>query len=388
MGKKQLSALFMCNLIPFTIGFGMIPLLPVYATKLGATPAISGYWMAITYVAMALGSVIAGLLSDRFQRRKLLLIIAGLAGVPSIWLMGLTIHIWLLAMLSAATYFFLGGVAVALVSALAGLFADKAERGKIFGILQTAPALGALLGGLIAGPIADRWGYPTMFFSLALIGVIMPLVAFSVEDKILPPKQQSGCDKTSGLTTSFWLLIFAQTTVMIIFFVGHLTRSLAMNGLGFSSTAISSLVAAGGALTLPFPFLIGRLSDRVGRKRLLILCYLMGLLGISFQAMSSSWWHFCTAAVLLAFVSRVSGSVGSALVADLVSMHSLGIGISLLRATNWVGGIIGWSCTGYAIEQIGITSSMITASFLPLIAVVLLSFIQPAKRIEDIAPAS
>jgi MFS family permease len=388
MNKKQLSALFLCNLVPFTIGFAMIPLLPVYATKLGAAPAISGYWMAFTYVAMALGSIIAGWLSDRFQRRKLLLILAGLISIPSIWLMGLTTNIWHLVILSSATYFFLGGMVVALVNALAGLFADKTERGKIFGILQMAISLGAFLGGSIAGPIADRWGYPTMFFALALFGMILPLVALSVEDKVLPRRKQMGSEKTVGLALSFWFLTIAQITISIVFFVGHLTRTLGMNDLGFSSTGISSVVAVGGALTLPLPFLIGRLSDRIGRKRLLALCYLMGILGISLQAMSNSWWHFCTAAVLLAFMSRVGGSVGSALVTDLVPQQSLGMGISLYRAANWVGGIIGWSGTGYAIENIGILSSLITASFLPLIAIILLIFIQSAKRREEIATAS
>ena len=86
-------------------------------------------------------------------------------------------------------------------------------------------------------------------------------------------------------------------------------------------------------------------------------------------------------------MSRVGGSVGSALVTDLVPQQSLGMGISLYRAANWVGGIIGWSGTGYAIENIGILSSLITASFLPLMAIILLIFIQSAKRSENIATA-
>ena len=39
MSKKQILALFVCSLVPWTVGNGLVPLLPVYATQLGADPA-------------------------------------------------------------------------------------------------------------------------------------------------------------------------------------------------------------------------------------------------------------------------------------------------------------------------------------------------------------
>jgi len=380
MSKKQLSILFLCSLVPWTVGFGVIPLIPVYANKLGTTAMISGYWLSLTYLAMAVCSVITGRLSDRFQRRKMLLIMAGLLSIPSTWLMGLTTNIWHLAMLTASTYFFLWGMAIALINTLAGLFAGEAERGKVFGILQTTISLGALIGGFITGPIADQWGYPTMFFVLAVTCIILPLVSLFLEDKILPRGERMDTATRPGLGRFFWFLIVAQTIATIVFFVGHMTRSLVMNELGFSSAAISRAVAIGGVVTPPFPFSIGWLSDRFGRKRLLALCYLAGITGISIQALSISWWHFCVATVLLAFVTRVGGSVGSALVSDIVPKESLGMGIALFRTATWVGGIVGWSGTGYTIENIGMTSSMIMASFLPLTAIIFLIFVRPAVQ--------
>jgi MFS family permease len=334
---------------------------------------------------MATGSIITGWLSDRFQCRKMLLIIAGLLSIPATWSMGLTTNIWQLAMLMAIMCFFLHGMAVALIGAMAGLFAGEAERGKVFGIIQMTASMGALIGGSISGPIADQWGYPTMFFVVAFICTILPTVSLFLEDKILPREKGKKTKTQVSMGGYFWLLIIAQTLVTIVFFVGHLTRSLAMTDLRFPSAAISRVVAVGGAVTLPFPFLIGWLSDKFGRKRLLALCYLAGIIGISSQAISVSWWHFCLATILIAFVTRVGGGVGSALVSDLVPKESLGMGIAFFQAGSWVAGIIGWSITGYAIQNFGLTSSMIMAVILPLAAIILLIFIRPAVEGKKLA---
>ena len=153
MKKKQLMALSLCSLVPWTVGFGILPLILVYANKLGATAVISGIWLSLAYIAMATGSIITGWLSDRFQRRKILLIVAGLLSIPATWSMGLTTNIWQLAMFMAIMCFFLHGMAVTLISTMAGLFAGEAERGKVFGIIQMTASLGALIGGSITGPI-------------------------------------------------------------------------------------------------------------------------------------------------------------------------------------------------------------------------------------------
>ena len=88
MSKKQLISLFACSLVPWTFGGGLLPLLPVYASKLGASSAVIGYYLAFAYLALTLGTMLAGWLSDRFQRRKTLLIAVGILIIPSLWVMG------------------------------------------------------------------------------------------------------------------------------------------------------------------------------------------------------------------------------------------------------------------------------------------------------------
>ncbi|MCB0226087.1 MAG: hypothetical protein KDI02_20530, partial [Anaerolineae bacterium] len=73
MAKKQLLALFFCNLIIWSLGNGLVPLLPVYAATLGTTPAVIGYYMAASYLAMALGTIATGRLVEWVGSYKRLL---------------------------------------------------------------------------------------------------------------------------------------------------------------------------------------------------------------------------------------------------------------------------------------------------------------------------
>jgi MFS family permease len=156
--KRQISVLFLCSLVPWTIGNGISPLLPVQAAGLGATQAVAGCLLSLSYLAMAAGTVTGGWLSDRFHRRKVPALVAGLASIPALWRMGQATTLWSLAVALAA-WFFCAGLTMALISIAAGLCAEGRERGKVFGLLALTAELGALFGGGLAGPIANRWGY-------------------------------------------------------------------------------------------------------------------------------------------------------------------------------------------------------------------------------------
>jgi MFS family permease len=381
MSKKQLFALFLCILVIWVVGNGTLPLLPVYAAQLGAEPAVTGYYLSFSYLALAVGTLVGGWLSDRFQRRKALLIAVGVVAMPGIWLMGRAANIWQLAALTA-TGCFLFGVGITLIRILAGLFAGETERGRVFGILALASPLGALAGGLATGPMADRWGYPTMFAVLFLFLGLWPLTGLLVEDKEVARIRRgeaSTVEERPGLGGGFALLLLASLAATVANFVSLLGRSLAMDDLGFVAAAISGTAAVGGAVALPLPPLVGWLSDRVGRKRFLALCYLAGAAGLSVLAASVFLWHFWVAASLLSVSVSVNNAVGSALVTDLVPQESLGRGMSLFGATPWVGGIIGYAGAGHAIQNLGMTPTFIVGAFLPLIAIVLLIPIRGAE---------
>jgi len=388
MSKRQLLALCLCSLILWTEGNGILPLLPVYATRLGAAPAVAGYYLAFSYLALALGTVAAGWLSDRFQRRKVLLVVAGVVSIPLIWLMGSAANVWILTVLTA-TAWFLGGMGLTLISILAGLSAEEAKRGRVFGILALTNGLGGLIGGSTTGLIADRWGYPTMFSVLALGCVVYPLAGLFLEDKRGSHQDEAahGGKGPAGLGKSFYYLFVASLGASVAVFVSALGRSLAMNQLGFAAAAIASTAAIGGAVSLPLPPLMGWLSDRAGRKRFLALCYGGGMAGLLVLAASVSLWHFWITALLGTVLGAVNMGLGSALVTDLVPRESLGRGMSLFTASVWIGGIVGFAGTGYGIQNLGMVTTLVIGVCLVLIAAFLLIPIRQVERESRAVPA-
>jgi len=373
MSKKQLLALFVYNLVVWTVGNGLMPLLPVYAKQLGADSTAAGYYLAFSYSALAVGAIAAGWLSDKFRRHKIPLIILGSVGIPVTWLIGQVGNIWGLSLLTAVLWA-CGGLELALAGILAGLSAGEHERGKIFGILSLANGLGALIGGLSTGYIADRWGYPVMFSVVAVFLVLLPLAGLFLKEKeVRQGQRQDGLlKKKANLGNNFFLLFSASLVASIAGVTILLGRSLLMIVLDFGALAISSTGAVGGIVAMPIPLLMGWLSDRTGRKIFMYLGYLACITSLIVLAIATSLWNFYIVLILQSIFAGINATVGNAMVTDLVPRESLGKGISLFSATTWIGGVLGFAGAGFSIKHLGMLPTFIVGMCLPLIAIVLL----------------
>ncbi len=394
MSKRQVSSLFLCNLVLWTIGHGIMPLLPVQATGLGAGEALGGACLALSMLAMTAGTVSAGWLSGRFRRRRIPALVAGLVATPALWLMGRVTTLWGLVMAMAVS-FFCAGVVFASNSITAGLYAKGSERGKVFGLLALTLGLGTLLGGGLAGPIAGRWGYASMYTILALFGLLAPLTWLLWEERggaPAPSPKTAAASKGAGLGKGFYLLFAASLGGAVAGFVFFLGRSFVMTDLGFDAGALTTAGAIGGTLALPIPLLAGWLSDRLGRKLFMAFSFLATTAALLTLSASTTLWHFWAASMLYT-ISCAGGPAASALVTDLVPRESLGRGLALYNATTWLGGITGCALTGYAAQSVGTTPTLIAGACVPLIAVGLLaasgSCRRPAEapsRTEEMSP--
>ncbi len=377
--------------------FGTSSLWPVYIAQLGGGPTASGIFNAAGNLTGVAGTLLSGWLADRTGRRKTIFIVSSVLFAGTWWLMTRATtwqHLTLINLAGGFTFC----IALNMIVILTGLLAGKMERGRSFGVLTLTVGAAQLLGGLVCGPIADRYGFNTLFMvnTLLCLGCVLPGLLF-VEPRGERETRQQG-DPEAGffdfaqdagqklggraglgrLNRSFYLVVAASLLIGMAGFGGGLGRSIVMDQLGFSATAISLAAAIGAAINLPFPLIMGWLSDRIGRKWLLVGCLAAGLVSLVALALAGSAWSFWGASILLALMTGASPLL-QALATDLLPAGSVGSGLSLLSSASSAGLFVSSLGMGIVIEGWGGRPAFLIIALAPLLAMGLVAAVREKK---------
>jgi MFS family permease len=374
--NKQLLYLFSCNLTILLVGMGLFPVLPLYATTLGATPSLVGIYLALTYASITFGAMAAGWLIVRLPQRTILSTAGGL-GVPSLVLMGQVSALWQLVVLTGIVWF-TGGVVLSVVSVLTGLVADRTKRGKSFSLMSMGTPLGALIGGTIVSQLIALKGYALMFAALGSTWLLIPLLASQLAEQVHTSQKTARAVSPKvrqPLARPFYLFIpvFLLSTIAVS--VGRLGTSLSMQALVFSPSEVASTATVSGLAAIPVVLLIGRLSDRMDRRHLLVSTYALAAAGVLLLTSATQLWHFWLAATLLLITRCVNGAVGSAYVTDILAPQELAKGLSWLNTTGWVAGVLTFAGAGHLIGQLGPSPVYMLAGICAVAATALLEWL-------------
>ena len=139
------------------VGFAMvIPLVPFYATQMGADATIVGVLISAFSIAQLLSAPTWGRLSDRYGRRPAVL--AGL-GVSAIGYMVFAVagNIWLLFLSRVVQG--VGGGTVGVLQAYVADASDPHDRAKGLGWLSAATSAGAVVGPAFGSLFIVWWGH-------------------------------------------------------------------------------------------------------------------------------------------------------------------------------------------------------------------------------------
>ena len=377
MSKRQIIALCICNIVIYSGISGLVGLMPIYLEQLGADATVTGFFLAFVYLSLALSNITGGWLSGWLQRRKTLLILGGLLAVPIAWLMSQTSAVGPLLLLMVGLWF-TTGISMTMVTILTGLSSEATHRGRNFGLLSLSTGLGLFLGGWISGPIVDRWGFPALFAAFAAFYLLLPAAGWFVEDRGGgQPERKAAVSGFHGIfsertfTILFAASILAQAANIMIF----LSRPLIMNALDFDLSTISRTAAIGSLVTLPLPLILGWLTDRIGRKPIIVACFLAPTLGLLVQVTAVHLWQFWVSSILYTVVGA-SIVVGSALVSDIFVEEARSVPLALLNATPWIGIVAGLSAGGIAMNVFQIRPALLLAMLPGIVAILLLGWIK------------
>jgi MFS family permease len=385
MSKKQLFLYSLVMVLVLGNGNGMGNMIPVYLSRLEVGPDAVGLLFSLLYLALSGAGILAGWLSDRFHRRKLMCV-ASAAGeiLASLFMFGAQS----VAVFSVALFisWFLAGIHIALVYTLVGLQAEKHERGRVFGILGFIMGFGPILSGFFYGQIVDQFGFSTLFALNIVISVAWTVLSLLYKDVPATPKVETGQAQSSRplLKSAFVLLTVASIFGWITINGGKLGITLVMNRLSFSAGDISFTAGVASLVALGMPLVLGWLSDKIGRKPLMIGLNLVGIVGLLILSQTAALPGFCLASALLSVFSSFA-ALTSAFTADLVPRQSLGLGLSIMNNTSNMAGILSSALLGWALGGLGAAAIFLIASLLPLAAIFMMARIEEARPIVKAA---
>src|SRR6516164_3661909 len=158
------------------IGFGIIiPLLPFYAEKFGASPIVIGLLFAIFSLCQLIASPALGDLSDRWGRRPVLVFS----------LVGTVVSFVMLALAQSIAMLFLARIVDGLsggnISTARAYVADVTEpkdRARAYGLIGAAFGLGFILGPALSG-ILSRISYTAPIWAAAAITLVATAMAWA-----------------------------------------------------------------------------------------------------------------------------------------------------------------------------------------------------------------
>jgi MFS family permease len=360
------------------------PLLPVFlSTVLGAGPLAIGAIEGAAESVAALLKLASGWWSDRLPRRKPLVIFGyGLASIVRP-LIGLAQNVGQVLMIRLADR--TGkGIRGAPRDALIADAVDAAQRGRAYGFHRAADHAGAVAGPLVAFALLT-WGGVSLrtVFLLAAIPAAAAMLAliFGVREKKREVAKAAGPDlDRTGLDRRFW----AYLGVLMLFTLGNSTDALLIlraNDLGVSAAVVPILWAMLHVVKSVSSTPGGILSDRLGRRPLIIggwLIYALVYLGFAF---ASQTWHAWALFTAYGLYFGMTEGVEKALVADMVPMgvrgaafgwYNLTIGVAALPASLIFGGL--W-------QRYGAHTAFLVGASLALVAAIGLTFVT-GKRIN------
>lgn len=296
----------------------------------------------------AFSQPISGRLSDRLDKRKPF-VIFGLAGFIAASVLYSYVSVFEHVVLLRAIQGITVGAAVPAIIAMVTHFSTSGTRGRAIGIYSSMRGFGYGIGAMVGGIVATYYGFTAGFYLCAFLGLIsLLLVQFFVGEthdryeKQITSLNNSGSLQFHALSFAMFIMMVG---IMIIFaFLPEYEVRLQSSQLSLS-IAVSAYVISRVILQTP----IGMLSDRYGRKRLILYGLLLNIpvvLGLGYvtrveelivlRALQGLCMASVETPVMALAVDLAGGASVSARVSSITSAQAAGTAFGPL-----IGGLLG-----------------------------------------------
>ncbi len=254
--------------------------------------------LTMTLLFRPVGAFIFGMMADRLGRRMPLMVNIGFFAVAEI-MTALSPNYWTLMVVRAVFGIVMGGNwGVSTSLALEG--APVSKRGVISGLLQEGYAAGNMLAAISFLFLFNKLGWRPLFFLGSLPAILLVLfIRFKVRESPVwissvqkIKKTLTRAEKNREILSHWKLFAFLVAFMTMMLFASHGTQDMYPTFLQrqwhFTPQQRSVFTLVGGAGAIFGGLLFGHLSSTWGRRRTIIIAFVIGLIVIWPWAFASS----------------------------------------------------------------------------------------------------
>jgi len=322
------------------------PLVDHFGWKLSSV----AFTFSITSLALALSTLVAGKLQDRFGIRRLIAC-AGIVLGAGLVISSHVSSLWMLYILAGVVVGAADGTAY--ITSLSNLIKWFPERkGLISGISVGAYGTGSLLFKFINGSLIQSVGVSQAFFYWGLI-VLLLVVGGSFlvkEAKISQEKQKIDRSVQKDFTVkemlktkeAYLLFVIFFTACMSGLFLIGIVKDIGVRMAGLDLATASNAVALVAIFNTAGRIILGALSDKAGRLRV-VSCALFvtaaAVTVLSFVQLNYGLFFACVAAIAFCFGGNIT--IFPAIVADFFGLKNQSKNYGIIYQGFGIGAISG-----------------------------------------------
>lgn len=353
------------------------PVLPLFASHLGADPSEVGFVAAVSTFAGIVASIPAGMLSDKFGRRKMLIFsLVVFSTAPFMYLF--INNIWQLALVR----FYHGFATAIFVPVAMALVADifHNERGEKMGWFSTSTLIGRFMAPVAGGTIISLLvfnpglSYKVVYLVCGIAGILALILTFKLPSAPDKKIEKQDWKKTfasfKSVLSNKLILITAAAHAAMLFAYGTFETFLPLYAIksGLSAYEVGLLLSAQVvtiALTKP---MMGKISDKYGRQPQIFIGALIGAVSIGSFAFFKSFVPLLALSILFGLSLSIVTSATSAFIADLSRRETHGSAMGLLGSIMDIGHTLGPLVSGLVALYFGFDKAFIGAALVLIAA--------------------
>ncbi len=371
--KRTVACSFMAQVLSI-LGFSFAtPFMPFFINDLGISePSEQAWWAGLTLgatgVTLAIFAPVWGSLADRFGRKSMVLR-SMFGGAVVLLLMSFSRNVNDLLVCRLLQGVFAGTVSASV--ALVASVTPSRHSGLALGLMQSAVFVGAALGPLCGGVVADIYGYRATFkigAAVVLLGGI--LVYWGTDEEFTPPDKQ----ELQAAQTPFFSLLSNR---------GFLVAVIILLAVRFANTIVNPSfplvirdivqkkehlnIAAGGIMAMAglagafSACLLGHIGDRIGHRRIVVICSLLAAVTASAHAFAYTVTSMAIVHLLFGFVIAGTMPAANSLISANIDSRHTGKAFGLASAISMAGLAFGPWTGGFLASVLNIRAPFIAA---------------------------